>query len=253
MNTAVLFVTHKYNECIKREIGKLCAQVPAGLTPYVVYQADVLHNVFPDEVRVHPFTLKGLNALGYPSWGSTLMDGNFHFVVLDFYLRHTGYDYYWLVEYDVRFNGNWNTFFSFFEDKEEDFVTAHVEKMEDNPHWVWWGEIELEKISLEESDMLRSFNPICRFSNRSLSLLNERCSYGDRGHNEVLMPTLFRYYHLKIADFGGKGRYIFSGSSDLFYKECQGADGRKTCTHRFRPTYQVKDINIPNVIYHPVK
>lgn len=253
MKTALLFVTHKMSEGIKMEIDKLHAQACDRATLYVIYQADMLAGVSPEGILSHPFALDGLNALGYPAWGSTLMDGNFHFVVLDFYRHHPGYDYYWLVEYDVRFNGNWRTFFSFFENRDEDFVTAHVERVEDNPHWPRWGEIELTNIDLEEKDMLRSFNPICRFSNRALSLLDERCSYGDRGHNEVLMPTLFRHYQLKIVDFGGMGPYILQGRPYLFYKEYVGMDGLRTCTHRFRPTYQAKDINVPNMIYHPVK
>lgn len=56
--------------------------------------------------------------------------------------------------------------------------------------------------------LLRSFNPICRFSDRALSLLNERCLLGDRGHNEVLMPTLFKCFNLKMSDFGGMAIYI---------------------------------------------
>ena len=74
-----------------------------------------------------------LNKLGYTPWGCTIMDGNFHFVLLDFYRQHPEYDYYWLIEYDVRFSGNWKTFFSFFHDKDEDFWAAHVEIKEDNP------------------------------------------------------------------------------------------------------------------------
>lgn len=105
MKTAILFVTHIYNEDIERQIIKLHEETKDFATLYVGFQADKVRITLPDGIRSFPFTVKELNRLGYRSWGCTLMDGNFHFVMLDFYLKHTGYDFYWLIEYDVRFNG----------------------------------------------------------------------------------------------------------------------------------------------------
>ena len=253
MKTAILFVTHVMNGGIKREIEKL-REGSAGLADfYVGYQADGIPPEMPEGVRAFPFTLRDLNLLGYRSWGCRLMDGNFHFVPLYFYSRFPDYDYYWLVEYDVRFNGDWRTFFSFFEDKEEDFVSAHLETVEDNPDWIWWKALELLDIPLGREMLRRSFNPICRFSNRALGLLHGRCLLGDRGHNEVLMPTLFHHYRLRMADLGGRGRYSYKECPDLFYKSVPGEDGTESCTHRFRPAHTECSMTEADMIYHPVK
>ena len=109
MNTAILFVTHIYNEDIKRQMSS-CMKKPR--TCHVVCRLSGRQgkNHVPDSIRPFPFTVKELNRLEYRSWGCTLMDGNFHFVMLDFYLKHAGYDYYWLIEYDVRFNGDWKKY-----------------------------------------------------------------------------------------------------------------------------------------------
>lgn len=251
-HTALLFVIHIFNEAIKDQIKKLRTEAGEFASVYIVYQADKVELNLPMDVKQHAFTIQGLNKLGYTSWGCTIMDGNFHFVLLDFYRNHPEYDYYWLVEYDVRFNGNWGTFFSFFQNKEEDFLTAHVETKEDNPNWMRWHEIELKNIP-NSITLYRSFNPICRFSNRAFALLHSRCLLGDRGHNELLMSTLFKHFKLKIADFGGHGRFIYAGHPELFYTYDPDRRENDKCTHRCYPPYDIKDMRFPDMIYHPIK
>lgn len=251
--TAILFVTHIYSEEIEHQINKLRAEAEDFASVYVVYQADKVKLDLPEDVKQHVFTIDILNKLGYTPWGCTIMDGNFHFVLLDFYRTHPEYDYYWLIEYDVRFNGNWNDFFSFFHDKDEDFWTAHVEIKEDNPNWMRWHEIKLKNIPLNHITLLKSFNPICRFSNRALTLLHSRCLLGDRGHNELLMPTLFRHFKLKIADFGGTGRYTYKDYPNLFYIYDETDTETDKCTHRYSPPYNISAMRYHNMIYHPIK
>ncbi len=253
MKTAILFVTHFYNEDIERLIVKLYKETKDVATLYVGFQADKAQITLPDGILSFPFSIRELNMLGYRSWGCTLMDGNFHFVPLAFYLKYPGYDNYWLMEYDVQFSGDWSKFFSFFKHKDEDFISAHIETVKDNPGWIRWDEIDLFNINLTKHQYLKSFNPICRFSNRALGLLHERCRMGDRGHNEVLLPTLFKYYGLRIADFGGHGKYIYKGLSDLFYTCGSTGNAVTASTHRFRPVHTDESMMIPNMIYHPVK
>lgn len=253
INTAVLFVTHIHNEEIERQINKLQTEAEEYASVYVVYQADKVKLSLPEPVKLHAFTIQQLNRLGYRSWGCTILDGNFHFVLLDFYRQHPNFDYYWMVEYDVRFNGNWKTFFSFFQDKDEDFLAAHIETKEDNPNWKRWQEIELKNIPLNDTTLLKSFNPICRFSNRAFALLHSRCLLGDRGHNELLMPTLFKHFKLKIADFGGNGRYIYTEHPNLFYIYDTEDDAEDKCTLRCQPNQCVSTMKYPDMIYHPIK
>ena len=252
-HTAILYVTHLFNEEIKSQINKLHIEAKEFASVYVVYQADKVEFQLPEDVKRHAFTIESLNKLGYTPWGCTIMDGNFHFVLLDFFRKHPNFDYYWLIEYDVRFNGSWRTFFSFFQDKEEDFLAAHVETKEDNPNWIRWHEIVLNNIPKNRFTLLKSFNPICRFSNRAFALLHSRCLLGDRGHNELLMPTLFNYFKLKIADFGGNGRYIYKDHPDLFYMYDEEDKAEDKCTHRYYPKHNHSTMKCPNMIYHPIK
>lgn len=253
MKTAILFVTHIQNESIDKQIRILYEQTKGEADLFVGYQADKIELKLPQEVLSFPFTIKELNALGYRTWGCTLMDGNFHFVMLDFYHRYPDYDHYWLIEYDVRFNGDWRIFFSFFKDKDEDFITSHIKNVEEEPDWIRWHEIEMVNLRIDKSMLLKSFNPICRFSRKSLQLLHERCLLGDRGHNELLMPTLFQYYKLKMADFGGEGRHIYQDYPNLFYCQNPADKEDEKCTHRFRPAHKEEELALRNMIYHPIK
>lgn len=91
------------------------------------------------------------------------------------------------------------------------------------------------------------------FSNRAFNLLHKRCLLGDKGHNEVLMPTIFKYFNLRIADFGGHGRYIYAGCPELFYTYDPNCYEGDTCTHRCYPSYNMENMYFPNMIYHPIK
>lgn len=253
MNTAIIFTTHVENDAVKRQILKLRDETKDAGEFYVGYQADKLSMRMPDGVKAFPFTIRGLNQLGYHPRGCSLMGGNFHFVLLDFFRHFPSYDYYWLVEYDVRFNGDWKDFFSFFEDKEEDFVSAHIETVEDCPRWYWWNTLETVKFHPTREELRKSFNPICRLSWRALDLLHRRCKLGDSGHYEVLIPTLFHHFQLGMADFGGRGRYTYKGHPDLFYLSDPDSTEENRCTHRFRPAYTEEDMRVKNMIYHPIK
>lgn len=255
MKTAIVYVTHKLTAEIHEEILKLYDETKNFATLYIVYQADLLNisDYTLDHIPHFSFSIGQLNQLGYRTFGSKLMDGNFHLVLLYFFLHHSQFDYYWLVEYDVRFTGNWATFFTTFENKQVDFVSAHVETWNQNPNWLWWHSIHLSNLKLTKNQVLKSFNPICRFSNRALRLLNERCRMGDLGHNEVLMATLFRYYKLSILDFGGHGSYTDEQTRDLFYIDDIKDSENNMGTHRFRPEFKLSEITLANKIYHPIK
>lgn len=251
--TALLFVTHLYNDDIRIQIEKLRDEMKGEADVFVVYQSEKLTIPQIDGINLFPFTIDELNELEYRAWGCTIMDGNFHFVILDFFKHYPIYDNYWLIEYDVRFNGNWNTFFSFFDDRDDDFIAAHVEKVEDNPNWMRWNEIEVVGKTLTNDDKLKSFNPIYRISNKALCVVEERCRKGDRGHNEILLPTIMHLNNLKIADFGGSGRYTYKDKPDLFYVYDKTDCNDDKCTFRYRPNYIMEEMKFANMLYHPVK
>lgn len=251
MKTAIIFLTHKCNEEIVRQIRKLQDEANLFGDIFVCYQSDKCVLDKSINVNTFPFSLEELNELNYNSWGHTLMNGNSHLILLYFFKKKNDYDFYWMIEYDVRFNGHWATFFSYFADKLTDFVSAHIGTYADEPKWTHWYDMKSSDIPLNNKTLRKSFDPIFRVSKKAVLALQKRCELGDTGHFEVLMPTVFKYNNLGILDFGGEGRYSVK---DMFYKEYLSGDyAEKTFTHRFRPTYMENEMIIPNMIYHPIK
>lgn len=80
----------------------------------VFFAYHLRENELPDNLQgleVFPFTDSILHDLGYTPIEDSLLPGSNHFPLLKFYREHPGYDYYWLIEDDVRFSGEWNLFF----------------------------------------------------------------------------------------------------------------------------------------------
>src|SRR5262249_54026723 len=76
-----------------------------------------------------------------------------------------GYQYLWLVEYDVDYAGDWSSFFSQFADNAADFLGAALSPRSAFADWVHWSWF---KAPVDEQHHYRSFIPITRFSRTML-------------------------------------------------------------------------------------
>jgi hypothetical protein len=253
-NQVFLFLSHSVSAKIVREYEKIreaiagigssvflyhnrCNEAPPGLSRYELYL----------------FSNESLSKLNYPTIGPSFFPGHVGFTLLQFFRDNPDFDHYWLIEYDVRFSGDWHSFFDSFKDTKQGFLTCHTRDHADEPDWPWWS-LHHPRKSIPLSERLRCFNPICRLSNASLSFLHQSLSDGWCGHNEVLWPTLLHHNGFTITDIGGKGRFTPPGMEDNFYTESESkSDGALHCgTMRYRPSFwrvgQEK-----NKLYHPVK
>lgn len=254
MRSVILFSTHLLNDYIICQIEKLNAEIQNIADFYVLLQCDNnIQQELNPHIKVFPFSIDSLNSLGYCSWRETIVPGSNHFPVLQFFKAHPEYDYYWNIEYDVLFSGDWNVLFDWFEDKNEDFVSTHIETISEKPQWEHWNDIELkEEDNIDRSSFIKSFNPIYRISNKALAFIDSFLLKGNRGHHELLLPTVLNYNGFSIKDMGGSGNYTYE-ENDLFYT----SDGTNTwysdSSMRFRPLYHTEDVIIPNKLYHPIK
>ena len=168
---------------------------------------------------------------------------NVHFPVLYFFLNNQGYDYYWLVEYDVRFSGSWKYFFNSFQDVDADLITSRMWKYSDNPSWCWWKCIWHPRHFIPLEERLSSFNPVYRISNRALQHLHNSHGDGWVGHYEVVVPTLLQNSGFKLVGIGGAERFVPPDQKDKFYTPK---------TFRWRPVFKAVTGKV-NKLYHPVK
>jgi Protein of unknown function (DUF3405) len=74
--------------------------------------------------NLYLFSDESLSKLNYRMIGPTLVPGHVGFPVLQFFCDNPDFDYYWAIEYDVRFSGDWFFFFDSFKEANHDFWRA---------------------------------------------------------------------------------------------------------------------------------
>ncbi len=203
--------------------------------------------------NLYLFSDESLSELNYLMIGPTLVPGHVGFPVLQFFCDNPHFDYYWAIEYDVRFSGDWFFFFDSFKKAKHDFLACHVRDHADEPDWPRWS-LDHPRKSIALHERLRCFNPIFRLSNAALSFLHQSLLDGWCGHNEVLFPTLLHHNGFAIADMGGKGKFTPPDVRENFYTESEANSIGllDSGTMKYRPSF-VTVGREKNKLYHPVK
>ncbi len=187
------------------------------------------------------FTNNIMSELGYKPIENTLVPGSNHFPLLKFFIENPHYDYYWNIEDDVRFQGNWKCLFDYFADNDADLITSHVQQFQETPGWYWWYTLDIGEQTITKKHLAKSFNPVYRISNRALALLHKSLQNGWSGHHEVVMPTLLQLNGYRIVDFGGEGTFVPEGMINKFYIN-------ESMSH-----IPVEMGSVLNRLYHPIK
>ena len=244
MKQAVLYLTNKSNEWTLSAFHALEQSLQGMADVYFAYhqQGDVLPVSLQNIENLFVFTSDVLKELGYtPIERGRLMPGSNHFPLLKFYKENQGYDYYWLVEDDVRFSGEWKDFFGSFASCTSDFLSSVIETKAENPTWYWWTSLKTGNEVIAEEKLLKSFNPIYRLSSQALVCIDAHLRIGWMGHYEVLLPTLLYNKGFFLEDFGGEGTFVRPENNAKFYDDT---------SMRIAP---VLPDDRKNYLFHPVK
>ena len=244
MKQAVLYLTNKSNEWTLSAFHALEQSLQGKADVYFAYhqQGDVLPVSLQNIENLFVFTSDVLKELGYtPIERGRLMPGSNHFPLLKFYKENQGYDYYWLVEDDVRFSGEWKDFFGSFASCTSDFLSSVIETKAENPNWYWWTSLKTGNEVIAEEKLLKSFNPIYRLSRQALACIDAYLIIGWMGHHEVLLPTLLYNEGFLLEDFGGEGTFVRPENKAKFYDDT---------SMRIAP---VLPDDRKNYLFHPVK
>lgn len=207
-----------------------------------------------EAVKQYPFTNEILTELNYCPIGFSLLPGNNHFPLLKFFTENPGYDFYWIIEDDVRYNGNWQDFFEAFSSCEADFVATHIRTSQEVPFWYWWSTLANPYVTITFNKRIRSFNPIYRISKAALAFLHKSLIQFWCGHHEVLIPTLLHNGGFTLVDMGGTGSFAPDTFKNRFYEAGKpDIKGELTTgTMRYRPAFD-RVGEEKNKLYHPVK
>jgi hypothetical protein len=192
--------------------------------------------------------------LSYPRLEGLGILHHSHFLLLDFYLSHQKYDYYWFIEFDVRYTGEWESFLRSFESFDQDLIASHIRHFSEEPLWPWWYSLYHPTRSIDETKFLRSFNVIFRISNRALEFIHREQMDGWQGFNEVSLPTLLYHGGYRIMDFGGDGDFTLPGLTNRTYTSHGLKNGLLSpfCTMRWRPSSDRAGLR-HNKLYHSIK
>jgi hypothetical protein len=179
-DTVILFCCHFVSPEIEREFSRL--KQCCGKDFDVVLSYDCSGD--PERMSIgdyygHLFTLDHIRNMGYSLPENEGLWQHIEYPMIDYHLQHPQYDFYWRIEYDVRFGGDWSVFFRSFLDNKADLLGTYIRTYQDDPHWYWWNAINFKV----DQDCLRAmFFPVVRFSKRSLDFLDLKYRAGALGY-----------------------------------------------------------------------
>lgn len=256
MKSIVLIVSHQITDTLIEKYHRIRAAFAGyGDTVLLLNKEDGEEYAMPENVDCVTFSIDMLNGLCYEPIAETLVPGSNHFALLWFYLSYPGYRYYWNIEYDVEFTGDWKVFFDEFNTMSADFIATHLKWFKEDRYWYWWNSYQGVTLKVTPEQLIRSFNPIYRISSRALSFLDEFLKAGNSGHHEVLVPTALHHSGFRLLDFGGKGSFVLPGYEERFY-----LSNESTCPSLpFGTMIHKPDLGNPfafhiaDKLFHPVK
>ena len=119
--------------------------------------------------------------------------------IVDFYKHNPNYDYYWLIEDDVCFNGNFLTFFNFYKDKNFDFIVGDFHY--NDPNKKGWYNSPYQKITgnyISQFPIAGGLSFICRYSNKLLYKILELTTQKIYGHCESFPHTVCMHNNFSV-------------------------------------------------------
>jgi hypothetical protein len=250
---AVAFLTHLFDAEIETRYRKIKSDL-SGMAQIFILAP--LGTSIPSKYscEAHFFNYDRLRSEANRVIGNNLLPGNVHLAALDFFLRHGDFEYYWFVEYDVAFSGNWATLFAAVLDDPADLLAAHIRSLAEEPRWPWWSTLHFPDRALPQTLWLRAFFPVYRISRGGLRAVSERVKLGWSGHFEALIPCAIASASLSISELGGSGTLTPAERRHQFYSSFSSNAGESlnAGTLRHRPAHIIPPLR-SNTIYHPIK
>ena len=258
--TAVLLQTHYLSRSLLRMFANMSAAMPNA-------DSFILMHLPPDRPKPrelarlphHFVTTPEIRDPAYvhktrgPDW-RIWRGGHTDLIALHFFSKHPDYDYYWFIEYDVRFSGDWRTFFAGFQHSDADFLSTSIRRASNDPNWMHWPTLHPpEGMNQPPKDaMLCSFMPIYRISARGFRVIDQAYREGWTGHCEASWPTILYRAGCRLEDIGGDGEFVRPENRNRFYTNNPADVDLAPGSLVFRPV-RWKPGSGSNRLWHPVK
>jgi hypothetical protein len=181
----------------------------------------------------------------------TFWSRNIDLPLMWYFHENPQYDFYWVMEYDVRFTGAWQDFFRHFAANRSDLLATTIFDYNFRPDWDNWGTLKSPR-RVAEQEKVRALFPLYRLSNPALRALHESYRDGWSGHYEVTIPTILKTRGFTLEDIGGSGSYVAAGNHNRFYRNSPERAGLAPGTF----TVAANEISAdypPSLLWHPIK
>jgi hypothetical protein len=192
MNTAICYMTGTSNELeIRRRYD---------LLPKEKYNNFILKDkkcVFDSDKNIFEFDFDYFKT-GTDIWTNT------YFSILQFYEKYKNLDYYWLIEDDVIFNGDWSVFFDYYcGDKSDLILPSYHINCEKHINGGWYNmERNRFKGDFKPRELAGGMIVIQRFSNKLMKKMYELTLNKIHAHGEVFSVTIANDFYMKIQNIG---------------------------------------------------
>ena len=259
----ILFYTHFFSAAVKRELARLRAEIDSRydiIAAGYCRVAGALDGI--DCVPVREYSADELTAMPYPGkvrqFDPQNYFGNADMVPMKLFLDQPDYNYYWIIEYDVRFSGKWPDLFADLSSSRADLLCTTLQTWMENPHWAHWRTLATggEDVSMERR--VKGFMPFCRLSHGLLEACDARYRKGWRGHTEVIWPTVASLAGLRLEDIGGDGNFTPAERRGRYYRNTPSEWSQFPGTFVYRPSFADRNLFGPQchftgTLWHPVK
>ncbi len=217
----IIYRTRDVNDAVTREIARLRAEAPDCQVVVVAYQDKYLPGDSEPEKSVFRYGRGDLESLPYPRKVKSVdwkhPTGHHDLPVLKYFQDNPGFDYYWVIEDDVRWSGNWQDFFADLGKSRADFLGTAMQRRAANPNWHWWTTLETGGETVAPEHMVKCFGPVIRASAAGLRAIDAKYRAGWTGHFELIWPTACMAAGLAAEDIGGTGEFTPQDRRDRFY------------------------------------
>lgn len=252
-HSVVLLLAHFIDPAILAEYRKLKRELGSRYDVVLLFDKTLYGTPdLPGDVQGFFFDKSDIRALGYPRKGRSHNSFDVELFAMHFWRSNPHYDFYWLVEYDVRFSGSWDKLFGHFAASGADLLGTTLHRYDINPNWENWRTLVTPEEDLPPYELLRGFFPFYRLSARAFAALDDAYRQGWAGHFECVVPTVLAAAGLELEDIGGNGEFVKAENIDRFYRNNRLSSDLAPGSFIFRPIHS-RVGGSPNTLWHPVR
>src|SRR5579863_4171145 len=260
---AILYLSHFCSPAVLREVSRLRTEMDRRYDIFVAgycRSRGALAGI--DSVPALEYSADDLMSLPYPAkisrFDPNSFFGNADLLSMKFFVERPDYDYYWTIEYDVRFSGAWPALFDDLSSSSADLLCTTMQTWAEHPNWAHWDTLVSggEEVPLERR--VKGFMPFCRVSRALLAKCDARYRKGWGGHHEVAWPTIASLAGLSLEDIGGAGNFTPAERRGRYYHNTATEWSQFPGTFVYRPSFADHNLFGPechftDTLWHPVK